>query len=704
MIVINTVNNERFSLNGIEYLKNFLSFVSGDKVAIYNAYDKNDQRINLDHYSNFTVNGVAYNSAALLQAALLSVIYTRDTLGAVNTVLQGSIVPTSTPTGTGKAFWVATQAGTYTNFGGVVVAANEFAVISRSDLGAFSVSKTGLDLSTKLNISDLSSNLNSTDVTKGLNLAGAKELNDKKIENDKTYSDLSGWLFVNVDVNNNIGFGIDDKGVFQIFTKLKVGGYEIITEGTQFILDYKANNPSDYTNLSGYVQANIDSTGKMRDAVDLDGIWNIFMQIRKLILLGNYEIKTETTYELAQYLNVWTDSANKVLMGLKTDLSFEAGGINLTERVVKSKMIDSINAWIFQKHVDGKTIIQTQSKLNGSFITLSKTNCQNYNPSVTADGLKTMWTTNDNEKFDAPLSLVYKNTDGSGNIEQVLPSFIFGGFGDSLLAGTGDSGENSGGFFTRAMNVLGIPSINIAVGGHNSNMRGAALGFIPMTVSVTGNSIPASGTVSITAYNISPFNQNGPGKVFGSLCGVEGWISHTSNGTVLTFNILTPLVSVTNCPSNSLFIPSNKKFNIGGLDRFSSIRADNMMWMWEMHNDATPQITIDNFNLFRNWIKPITKRIIVIGRTNDQGMSSMISDSNILKSYYLSQKEVIFIDAMALALANANGTVGDLDAIAGGWMPPSLTTDGTHYNPTFHAILATEIATKITNANWNTKY
>jgi len=146
MIVINTVSNERFSLNGIEYLKNFLSFVYGDKVGIYNAYDKTDQRVSLDIFSNFSVNGTVYASALLLQQALIGVIYTRDTLGAVNTVLQGSVTPASTPTGTGKAFWVATQSGTYTNFGGVVVSANSFAVISRDALGVFSISQTAMDL------------------------------------------------------------------------------------------------------------------------------------------------------------------------------------------------------------------------------------------------------------------------------------------------------------------------------------------------------------------------------------------------------------------------------------------------------------------------------------------------------------------------------------------------------------------------------
>lgn len=179
MIVINTVSNERFSLNGIEYFKNFLSFVYGDNVGIYNAYDKTDQRVNLDLYSNFTVNGVLYESAALLQSALLGVIYTRDTLGAVNTVLKGSVKPTDTPTGTGVAFWVATQAGTYTNFGGVIVSANSFAVISRDATGAFSISQTTFDITSKVNVSDVINTLVSTETTKPLSAAQGKALNEK---------------------------------------------------------------------------------------------------------------------------------------------------------------------------------------------------------------------------------------------------------------------------------------------------------------------------------------------------------------------------------------------------------------------------------------------------------------------------------------------------------------------------------------------
>lgn len=66
----------------------------------------------------------------------------------------GAIIPSSTPQGTGSYYWTAVEAGTYANFGGFILANNEFAIVVRDAVGAFSVSKTGLDLSTYQKIVD----------------------------------------------------------------------------------------------------------------------------------------------------------------------------------------------------------------------------------------------------------------------------------------------------------------------------------------------------------------------------------------------------------------------------------------------------------------------------------------------------------------------------------------------------------------------
>jgi len=81
MIVINNFSDTRFTLNGIQYFKNFISEVAGDQLKIYNAYDKKDVRSDYKHFSQYSVNGTVYGSVSALQSALLPVIYTRSSLG-----------------------------------------------------------------------------------------------------------------------------------------------------------------------------------------------------------------------------------------------------------------------------------------------------------------------------------------------------------------------------------------------------------------------------------------------------------------------------------------------------------------------------------------------------------------------------------------------------------------------------------------------
>lgn len=91
----------------------------------------------------------------------------------------GSIIPTDTPIGTEKSFWLATQAGTYLNHGGFTVGANSFAVISRNDAGIFSISQTPLDLTSYAKIVDTINTLTSTEISKPLSANQGRVLNDK---------------------------------------------------------------------------------------------------------------------------------------------------------------------------------------------------------------------------------------------------------------------------------------------------------------------------------------------------------------------------------------------------------------------------------------------------------------------------------------------------------------------------------------------
>ena len=81
MITINTISDIKFSFNGVNYLKNFTPIVVGDKIRILNTYDSKIELTDAPTlFSDFTLDGLTYANVALLQDALLLVIFTRSTL------------------------------------------------------------------------------------------------------------------------------------------------------------------------------------------------------------------------------------------------------------------------------------------------------------------------------------------------------------------------------------------------------------------------------------------------------------------------------------------------------------------------------------------------------------------------------------------------------------------------------------------------
>ena len=82
MIVINNVDSQKFSFNGVEYFKNFTPVVVGNKIRVLNTYDSSIELTDAPRlYSEFEVEGVVYGNVIDLQTALLPILYTRNTLG-----------------------------------------------------------------------------------------------------------------------------------------------------------------------------------------------------------------------------------------------------------------------------------------------------------------------------------------------------------------------------------------------------------------------------------------------------------------------------------------------------------------------------------------------------------------------------------------------------------------------------------------------
>jgi hypothetical protein len=93
MNIIIDIDIRRFSLNGIEYFKNYISNVAGTQLKIINAYDSNNILLDWTNYTQISVNGVVYGSIALLQSNLIEVCFNRSLTGGT-TITNLNQIPT----------------------------------------------------------------------------------------------------------------------------------------------------------------------------------------------------------------------------------------------------------------------------------------------------------------------------------------------------------------------------------------------------------------------------------------------------------------------------------------------------------------------------------------------------------------------------------------------------------------------------------
>jgi hypothetical protein len=186
-----------------------------------------------------------------------------------------SIVPTSpAPSGTGIASFTATQAGTYTNYGGLVVAANSFAIISRSATGAFSISQTALDLTNY-----------------------ATKRNSKALVQRNVFSaDATG-----TDISNLEDFILDFRFISgtNLVSTNKHYVREILFSGTQFKFEIRKDDETTVINFlnNSFVPPTDDTRLAHKIILSSGSLWSIEMTVN----WNNYFGKAYNTTSFAQY-------------------------------------------------------------------------------------------------------------------------------------------------------------------------------------------------------------------------------------------------------------------------------------------------------------------------------------------------------------------------------------------------------------------
>ena len=263
----------------------------------------------------------------------------------------------------------------------------------------------------------------------------------------------------------------------------------------------------------------------------------------------------------------------------------------------------------------------------------------------------------------------------------------------------GDSLTMAGGIRTRLVALMPSKTVNnFGISGQTAGQIAARQGGSPSLISVASNTIPASGPVAVTARTLQFLSQTDlPAKsMTGRLAGVAGTMSVEAGSTAYTFTRNTSGDAVT-CPANSPFIA----------DQGKDTRRDVQIIWGGVNNPETG--VVDYVMAMCRHLSPSLKKFLVLSPTGSSGNGigttryKLYTAANEQLAYELGDR---FFDLRrwlidnGLAAAGITPTTEDTTAIANDTIPPSLTTDGTHFTAGVQTIIGDQVHAKIVSLGW----
>lgn len=280
-------------------------------------------------------------------------------------------------------------------------------------------------------------------------------------------------------------------------------------------------------------------------------------------------------------------------------------------------------------------------------------------------------------------------------------------WGDSLTEGAGSTGGNTAPVQLRTL--LGRQVAAAGAGSQQSASIAARAGGRAALITVSGDQIPASGPVNITAYSVDIAYYAGTSySVVGSLAGIPGTITKvTASGgasSVVSYTFTRTTAGVaTRCLPDTPFIPS-------------VVYPNRTHVIWIGRNDygglvGTPAFEAAN-TIIKDCIKSIIstiatleKRAIILGVLPSNTATEYVGTDSFNYKRTLARELARdypngFIDIDPILRSNGDGSGGDNADIANGVTPGSLRSDGIHLNNTGYGIVAAEVKARIDRNGW----
>lgn len=236
-------------------------------------------------------------------------------------------------------------------------------------------------------------------------------------------------------------------------------------------------------------------------------------------------------------------------------------------------------------------------------------------------------------------------------------------------------------------------------GGEIAEQTAARIGSAPALLTVTGGSVPASGSVTVTASNV-PLTSH-LRTYAGTLAGIPGNLSYQASPAAYLFT-RTRAGSVQQIPADTPFVP----------DAVTHQDATVFLWMGKNNlgqrkaEETVIRLTDQAFD----WLAPLHKQALVLGHFADSNTpADSLERQQLLAVNAAHRKRYgrLFIDVYAYVTGSQvwadtgiTPTAADLAAQAMGNKPPSLSADAGHLNDAGYIAVTNLITSRLTELGW----
>ena len=337
---------------------------------------------------------------------------------------------------------------------------------------------------------------------------------------------------------------------------------------------------------------------------------------------------------------------------------------------------------------DGRPQVWRADLASGAMPVQATTAGSNINPVVTDDGEHLIY--HSDRQGEGRADLWFQPVDGGAEYP-VFSAAYWTVWGDSLgIYGPTSAADRYPSLLAAS---LGVPVANRSVRGQTSIQIAARQGGAPCLVTVSGDEIPASGSVSVTVSTDMLLDSgiHVAGSFSGTLGGVRGALTGDASGN-WTFVRGAAGSEVEVDPATPFLIDT------GGTDL-----GVNVIWVGRNNATDPTQIKADIAAMVA-FIKPLSKRIVILGVTNG---GSEVSGSTAHTTITGLNDELAdlypdyFLDIRALLVAAYDPEDAQDVIDHGNDVPPtSLRIDSVHFNDPAHVLIADWIEAFAISKQW----